>query len=208
MTIGAAIVPPSERRPWMSFSQSHSGPVASPRRTGRPNTPSPKLLGQSYPEVEWRRLVLELPTPDLLPGDYGSILTLHLAALTALLQVGPTRIASENDHRLEDLLLDHEQIYWDDTAAARGLGQPSKSKLLRAAVASAALVGAEDVIAARRVLTAVPLVNKVPELQYEVADWLHELYPVPDHFWGPIRPTRSDRRTTRRKKPCSGSPAS
>jgi hypothetical protein len=70
----------------------------------------------------------------------SSVLTVHIAALTEPLQAGPYPVTAPAGDRPEDVLLEHEQRYWQQTATAHQLTYHSHT--LRNAVAAATVCGA------------------------------------------------------------------
>lgn len=120
-------------------------------------------------------------------GDDTSVLALHMSALAALLEA-VSQLASPTA-RTEDVLLAHEQSYWEKTAKARGLtlGTPGR----RNAVASASAWGAIDEAEGLSVLSRVRGVRDFGEDgRDEIARWLSDLYPASSHFWATLQPDR------------------
>jgi tetratricopeptide (TPR) repeat protein len=142
------------------------------------------------PAVAWSEVAAHLSPPDLTGLRFGSVLTVHMAALTRLLQGGPHPVAEHASARTEDLLLDHEQRYWEQTATAHQL--PYHPHTLRNAVAAATVCGAATRPQALATIARVPGLRDQPEdRRLAVATWLHDLYPTTEeHYWGSLQPDR------------------
>lgn len=143
-----------------------------------------------YQNVAWRTIRDELALrPALGTGGTGdrSVLALHMNALAALLEAG-SPLASPTT-RTEDVLLLHEQHYWEKTAKIRGLtlGTPTT----RYAVASASAWSAVDETEALPVLSNVyGLRDQGEDRRTEAARWISDLYQTPSHFWATLQPDR------------------
>ncbi|MEU2026809.1 serine protease [Streptomyces sp. NPDC016469] len=119
--------------------------------------------------------------------DDSSVLALHMNALAALLEAG-SPLASPAT-RTKDVLLRHEQGYWEKTARARGLTLGLKG--LRRAVASASAWSAIDETEALSVLGRVRGLRDLGEDgSDEAARWISDLYWTSSHFWGTLQPDR------------------
>jgi tetratricopeptide (TPR) repeat protein len=134
---------------------------------------------------------LSVPPPlDLDHDRYGSPLTLHLAALTALLEVRQPLAGARASSSAEETLLGHEERYWISTARNEQLNLTPP--VLRAVVAAGTLCGADsydDVAALARV---VPGIGDLTQDQLHRLDtWFSSLYP-PDagQRWGGLQPDR------------------
>ena len=134
---------------------------------------------------------LPRPPSDLGQPRYDSVLTIHMTALVALLQAGPDSLAEDGGEYVEDLLLRHEERYWQKAAAARGLRFAYSNALARA-VAVATLFTADTEAEAARLLGLMPGLRDQPEeRRLALAEWLHDLYPASDRrFWGRLQPDR------------------
>ncbi|WP_438269984.1 tetratricopeptide repeat protein [Pseudofrankia inefficax] len=154
-----------------------------------------KAWSSYSPSTDWAGLAARMHAPgDLTDDRYGLALTLHTQALTQLLQAGPSPVAdidARTGRTMYDVLLDHEQHYWTDTASSRQLHPRYVGSLLRQAVAAAALCGAAD----RR--QAMATVGRIPEFAAEsgpdrraLAEWLRDLYPSSIGYWGSLAPDR------------------
>jgi tetratricopeptide (TPR) repeat protein len=143
-------------------------------------------------ESEWAAIASTAELPAHLSHErYGSALTLHMAALAALLQAGPRPVSAGQGDAVEDVLLRHEERYWRHTAAARGL-KFAHSQTLTRAVAAATLCAAASEAEAASLLGRVPGLREEPEdTRLGVAEWLRDLYPARDgHYWGGLQPDR------------------
>jgi TPR repeat protein len=140
--------------------------------------------------VDWPKIAEHAIMPEFGDERYASVLTLHLTALGALLQAGGRPVADVDVGHPEDLVLRHEQSYWEASARSREL-RP-RNRTLRLAVAAAALCGAASLEEAAATLQRVPALADLDlDSRLAVATWLHDLYPVPDErFWGPLQPDR------------------
>jgi tetratricopeptide (TPR) repeat protein len=147
-------------------------------------------LAEVDPGVGWPEVAAHLGPPDLTSPQFSSVLTIHMAALTGLLQAGPHPVTEPAGDRPEEVLLDHEQRYWEQTAAAHQLDYYSHT--LRNAVAAATVCGAATRTEALATVVRVPGLRDQPEdRQLAVAIWLHDLYPTTErHYWGSLQPDR------------------
>lgn len=108
-------------------------------------------------------------------------------ALAALLEAG--RPLASATTGTEDVLLLHEQSYWEKTANTRGLtlGAPAR----RYAIASASAWSAADEAEALPVLGRVIRLRDLGEdRSLEAAQWISELYRTSSHFWATLQPDR------------------
>ncbi|MFF0518418.1 tetratricopeptide repeat protein [Actinomadura nitritigenes] len=131
------------------------------------------------------------PPPDLDDPRYGSVLTVHMTALVALLQAGADPVPTKTGETVEEVLLRHEERYWTNTATARGL-RFAYSKTLPRAVAVATLFSVATEADAAHLLGRVPGLRDQPEeRRLALAEWLHDLYPPADgRYWGHLQPDR------------------
>ncbi|MFB7114805.1 tetratricopeptide repeat protein [Streptomyces sp. NPDC056291] len=143
-----------------------------------------------YQDVPWPTLrdgVVQRPTPGTGGTEDRSVLALHMNALAALLEAG-SPLASPTT-RTEDVLLLHEQRYWEKAAKSRGLtlGAPVR----RNAVASASAWSATDETEALPVLGRVYGLRDFGEdRSIEAARWISDLYQTSSHFWATLQPDR------------------
>jgi hypothetical protein len=142
------------------------------------------------PGVAWPQVAAQLSPPELTSPRFNSVLTVHMAALTGLLQAGPHPIVASAGGRPEEVLLDHEQRYWEQTATAHQLTYYPRT--LRNAVAAATMCGAATRTEALETIARVPGLRDQPEdRQFAAAAWLHDLYPTTEgHYWGALQPDR------------------
>ncbi|MFI1365249.1 serine protease [Streptomyces griseochromogenes] len=142
--------------------------------------------------VEWGDLTEQLPVPDLSQKRFGSIMQIHLAALVALLQKGPTRVSAANGSTTthEDLLITHEMPYWRASAKSHQVRLGDDS--LANAVTVATLMGAANRDEALAVLARVRGLDGQSEGQLmDVDQWLTTLYPASGTGrWGALEPDR------------------
>ena len=147
------------------------------------------------------QLTLPLPEPpsDLADERYGPVLTIHMTALVALLQSGTDPVPEERGDSVEDVLLRHEERYWDKTAHARGL-RFAYAKALPRAVSVATLFTASTEAEAAGLLGLMPGLRDQPEEpRLALAEWLHDLYPSTDgRYWGRLQPDRLGERLVAR----------
>lgn len=182
--------------PVLELSPLHGGAAASSRGTafGRAVRDLSSLLGQ-IPALagaaDWLHVASKVrPPADLDHPRYGTALTLQIAALTSLLQRGPSPIRLHSHMNVESVMLAHEERYWEGTAASPAfqLGE-LRPALLRRVVAVAALYGAvtrEEAFALTHHMPGLPL-DRAPD----VAEWLQTLYPpAPGFYWGSLQPDR------------------
>ncbi|WP_301128851.1 tetratricopeptide repeat protein [Streptomyces cacaoi] len=144
----------------------------------------------TLPAHDWTALAATLqPSHDLDHPRYANALTLQMTALVTLLQHGPQPADTPPDTPAEEILLEHEERFWEDSANAPAFKLDLPTPVLAAAVAVAALCGATSTQAAVNVL------RHVPELPADktarTAAWLASLYPAePGHYWGTLQPDR------------------
>ncbi|MGO9899059.1 MAG: tetratricopeptide repeat protein [Solirubrobacteraceae bacterium] len=154
-------------------------------------------------DTDWQARARNLKAPDLSAIAYATILTIQLRALTELLTAGGDESgeAVERSHgdgfprpeELEDVLLEHEQLYWERSAVHEGLVKPQYQALtLKRAVATATLCGAADEEEAINTVTRIPgLGDKASDERRGVARWLGELYAASEgRYWGSLQPDR------------------
>ncbi|MFE4827673.1 trypsin-like peptidase domain-containing protein [Streptomyces sp. NPDC056672] len=149
----------------------------------------PKVRGLR--EVDWAGLTERLPVPDLSRHRYTSIMQIHLAALVALLQQGPTRVSALGEGAMpEDLLITHEMPYWRASAKTHKVELGDDS--LANAVTVATLMGAADRNQALAALARVRGLDGQSEGQLmDVDQWLTTLYPASGTGrWGALEPDR------------------
>ncbi|MER7175899.1 hypothetical protein [Streptomyces mesophilus] len=129
----------------------------------------------------------ELRPPDLRHERYDAALAIQMEALAALLE--PARDISAR--RAEEVILEHEERYWNRAASASGIEVHERTR--RRAVAAAALYGAADEPQAERLLAALPGLSATNEDQHlRIRLWLKDLYPAPSGeagaYWGSLQP--------------------
>ncbi|MFI1155005.1 tetratricopeptide repeat protein [Streptomyces sp. NPDC020817] len=144
----------------------------------------------SVPGHDWTALAGTLrPVDDLAHPRYDNALTLQMTALVTLLQHGPSPVTTAPGDPAEKILLEHEERFWKDSADADAFQLGLDTATLTAAVAVAALCGADSTDAATRVLNALPAVPAPKTAR--TAAWLAHLYPAdPDRYWGTLQPDR------------------
>jgi|GEM_PF-1585834 len=141
-----------------------------------------------FRDSDWGSIVECIQPPeDLEDARYEAVLAIHMAALAALLQGGMTAQPGAAG-LVEDVLLDHEQAYWERTAAGYGVHLHPRS--LQRAVAAAALTEAPTEADAMAVCAAVPgLRDRREDDQLATVLWLHDLYPgAPGRYWAGLQP--------------------
>ena len=151
-------------------------------------------LNEAEPTAGWPVIVSRLVQPDMRDAKFGSVLTLHMAALTALLQGGPDPVKGPQDERPEDVLLDHEMQYWQASQ------KRYRTAILRRAVAAATLCGAADEEEASALLGGLKRLRDMrKDDRAALVDWIRDLYPVPSgHVWGYLQPDRLGEHLIRR----------
>ncbi|MFJ4795145.1 tetratricopeptide repeat protein [Kitasatospora purpeofusca] len=144
----------------------------------------------SVPGHDWTALAGTLrPADDLAHPRYDNALTLQMTALVALLQHGPRPAVTAPGDPAEKVLLEHEERFWKDSADSDAFELGLDTATLKAAVAVAALCGADSTAAATRVLATLPAVPATRTAR--TAAWLAHLYPAdPDRYWGTLQPDR------------------
>ncbi|MFJ2828537.1 tetratricopeptide repeat protein [Streptomyces sp. NPDC087263] len=142
------------------------------------------------PAYDWASLAAALPAPaDLHDHRYDNILTLHMAALIALLQHGPRPVDTPAGTPPERTLLKHEERFWEASAKTPAYELDLPTSTLGVVVAVAALCGAGTRDEALKVLT--PLPGLPTHQTATAAEWLASLYPPDgDRFWGSLQPDR------------------
>ena len=149
-------------------------------------------------DTDWQDLALRVAPPQDLDADkYGTPLTLQMSALLALLQAdddmeAESGVQSPNPAGLplERLILDHEQRYWEQTAAEYGLSLGPLT--LATVVASATVLGSATHREALTTLRRLPgLRDQLEDRLFVVDRWLCDLYPASaGQHWGKLEPDR------------------
>ena len=143
-------------------------------------------------DTDWADIAESIVIPDDIDADrYGAPLTLQMSALLALLQsTSGTAIDGTSSAPLEQQILDHEQLYWEETASDHGLDLHPIT--LGTSVAAVAFLGASVRAEASSTLSRVPGLRDQPEDRMVAVDsWLRDLYPAgPGEYWGILQPDR------------------
>ncbi|MFE9479248.1 tetratricopeptide repeat protein [Streptomyces spororaveus] len=144
----------------------------------------------TLPPHDWAALASTLQPPDDLSGPrYDNALTLQLTALVTLLQRGPAPAETVPGAPGEEILLQHERRFWEDSADAPAFKLNLPTPSLAAAVAVAAMCGATSKTEATDVIREVP--DLPADKAARAAAWLATLYPAePDRYWGSLQPDR------------------
>ncbi|MER6162042.1 tetratricopeptide repeat protein [Streptomyces sp. NPDC001868] len=144
----------------------------------------------TLPTHDWRTLATSLQPPtDLSDPRYDNILTLQMTALVALLQRGPRPVGESPGTPPERTLLKHEERFWEASAKTSTYRLDLPVPTLGAAVAAAALCGADSRDEALSVITTLPGLSarETPS----VTAWLASLYPAEkNRYWGSLQPDR------------------
>ncbi len=143
--------------------------------------------------IDWTtRAARSLATPDLAAPAFGSILTIQLLALTGLLNGDDPAGGNSDPAALEDVLLEHEQLYWQQLARQRRELPALQPVTLKRLVATATLCGAHTEDQAVTTLTRVGgLGDRTDDEYLGLARWLAELYPSAEgRYWGTLQPDR------------------
>lgn len=149
-----------------------------------------KRLANAEPSEPWAERAARSGPVDLTSDRFDSVLTLHITALTNLLQYGSSPVTVQVGEKPEHVLLRHEQRYWEKSAHDRGVS--GRRDTLRRAVATATLCGAADFDEALRTLKRLPVLrDESDDALREVCRWLHDLFPASSgRYWGPLQPDR------------------
>ncbi|MFF4978327.1 trypsin-like peptidase domain-containing protein, partial [Streptomyces sp. NPDC001083] len=144
----------------------------------------------TVPDHDWGTLAAALQPPeDLSHPRYDNALTLQLTTLVTLLQHGPKPADTLPGTPSEEILLEHEARFWEDSAEAPAFKLNLPTTTLTAAVAVAALCGATTTEAATHVLGTVA--DLPADKTARTAAWLARLYPAePGRYWGSLQPDR------------------
>jgi hypothetical protein len=149
-------------------------------------------LSETDPATDWQELSDTVIPPDDIDADrYGSPLTLQMSALLALLDVDAVhQLEGRHVASLEEQVLDHEQRYWEDTAADHGLDLHPIT--LSTTVAAVVVLGASNQQEADTTLGRLRGVrDQTEDRRTAVRIWLQDLYPtVSDQYWSPLQPDR------------------
>ena len=149
------------------------------------------LLGQvhGHQDADWPRLAHSVPPPGGLGAErYQTTLSVQMAALTGLLQSGPTSVPADPGDPVEAILLRHEERYWDRTARTYHL-DTLPGLVRREAIAASCLCGAASREQAEATLARLGYLT--PEKALAAALWLHQLYTAPaGRFLGSLQPDR------------------
>ncbi|QEU90877.1 tetratricopeptide repeat protein [Streptomyces kanamyceticus] len=124
-------------------------------------------------------------------GQPRTILDIHMAALAGIL----APYSSAEVRSAQEMLLDHEGVYWRKTSRRAPLDQLGDAAL-RNAVVAATLVGPVPSDRAHDILHRVPRIgDHLESVRWAVADWVRDLYPRPEPVdggaswhWGPLEP--------------------
>jgi tetratricopeptide (TPR) repeat protein len=137
-----------------------------------------------------------IPPPDLDDNRYDLLLTVHMAALAALLDSSmPLGGADRADARSGSRdparrVLAHERRYWKQARAARSLPDAIDAVALGQIVAAATLFGAPDTAAALRLLRSLPAFADQPQaVLVECLRWASAVHPGPSAL-NPLQPDR------------------
>ncbi|MDT3395350.1 tetratricopeptide repeat protein, partial [Streptomyces sp. B1866] len=147
-------------------------------------------LVPTLPAHDWQSLAAALQPPGDLHGHrYDNVLTLQMTALVALLQHGPRPVDAAPGTPPERTLLQHEDRFWEASATTPAYRLDLPTATLGAAVAVAALCGADTRDEALGVISTLP---GLPAHQAETATaWLAALYPADgNRYWGSLQPDR------------------
>ncbi|BBC30837.1 hypothetical protein SGFS_021310 [Streptomyces graminofaciens] len=145
---------------------------------------------RTVPAYDWEALASALQPPDDL-GDprYDNALTLQMTALVTLLQRGPNPADSAPEAPAEEILLLHEERFWEESAEAPAHKLDLTTPALAAAVAAAAMCGATSEEEAAAVINTVP--GLPADRTLRTAYWLSKLYPADaGRYWGSLQPDR------------------
>jgi hypothetical protein len=160
-----------------------------------------QALAEASPDTNWEDIASPGAAPEGIAAEqYGMPLTLQMTALIALLDnaSGPTTASQRTalfaldaaPVPLEQQILDHEQRYWEETAADHDLELHPIT--LSLTVAATILLGASGSDEAMASLARFPWLEGQPEdRRIAVDSWLCDLYPAtPFQHWGPLQPDR------------------
>jgi tetratricopeptide (TPR) repeat protein len=147
----------------------------------------PQVAGQAG--LDWARLASEVREPDLTQPRYGSILAIQMAALAELLQTGHGAAAPAAAP--EEVLLAHEERYWNRLARSRSADLPDGDRLRRWAVTTATVCTAATEDEAIATVRQTPGLTDQPDaLHRATARWLHDLYEGQHQYWASLQPDR------------------
>ena len=151
-----------------------------------------RALSETDPATDWQEIANAVAAPDDIDADrYGSPLTLQMSALLPLLDAdGTNQLIGGHVSSLEEQVLDHEQRYWEDTAADHGLGLNPVT--LGTTVAAVAILGASNQQEADTTLERLRGIrDQTEDRRTAVRSWLQDLYPAEsEHYWSPLQPDR------------------
>ncbi len=142
---------------------------------------------EDYEDIDLSPFQLDAPSPDVLRD--GHPLTLHIAALAAVLEAASVNGKATGGKTPMDVILEHEARYWASMAEARGLGDEPPMPALTAAL----LVGAADRDEAERTLAALADTGSSAEATADLrrlAAMISDLYPSSggQEYWGSLQP--------------------
>lgn len=125
---------------------------------------------------------LEVPCPEVTAAPQEAdavVLVIHTSALLAILDsmdsAAEVRVSNSSQEALTGILR-HEERYWEQSHAVRGLSLDPTDQ--RRVVAVACLIGADDEGSALELVRRTSTTGD-PALRTQVARWIHDLYPVP-----------------------------
>ncbi|WP_304454575.1 tetratricopeptide repeat protein [Nocardiopsis sp. YSL2] len=143
-------------------------------------------------QADWGRVAAGLADPDLSGPEWETVLSVHMRALADLLDATQHSTAVTADSAVEGRVLAHEFRYWDQTAAAYGLGDADLAQPLRDVLALVFTLAPADVEEADELLgSAAVLEDQTTARKHQIRLWISGLYPPDGEWmWGLLQPDR------------------
>ena len=145
-----------------------------------------------YQHHDWTRISGRLSAASVNFDRPASALTVQMTALANLLDGASSTSDPAGARSVEERLLDHEQHYWQTSAAAHGLHPGLSESTLLDALTVAMLFGADTRNDADVLLQRLPaLHDQSRDRRNTVREWIAQLYPSGDtRLWGSLQPDR------------------
>ncbi|OOC53609.1 MULTISPECIES: tetratricopeptide repeat protein [Nocardiopsis] len=142
--------------------------------------------------ADWDRVAAGLADPDLSGAEWETVLSVHMRALADLLDATQQSTVVTVDSAVEDRVLAHEFRYWEQTAAAYGLGDADLAQPLRDVLALLFTLTPADVEEADHLLgSAAVLEGQTTARKHQIRLWISALYsPDGAEAWGHLQPDR------------------
>lgn len=137
------------------------------------------LATRTLESTDWAQVAAGLTEPDLSGSEWDTVLSVHMRALADLLDATHTSTMVTADSAVEGRVLAHEYRYWDQTAAAYGLGEAELAQPLRDVLALAFTLTPANIEEADHLLQeATVLEGQTIARKHQIRQWITSLYPT------------------------------